>query len=329
MIQTCREKLASEMNPRKLEELVERQEKAAEMTRVALEDLKTHQTEIMKKMDEHRSFLVDLVHQQEVKAREPQIDEEEVTFDHHGEETEETEDKKYANKARKKAHEILTLMDTMPFRKLQDMDATPPAAVTETGESSFHGSVVTDTCSVCKKRDLGLMYCDTCEDLGGLYHAECLTLTDKATRSCGKCVEKSKSSSTSPSGPTEGYQKGGSNTMEDKEDKRTSKIPTKNTSKNEKGISPTSSSSSMSESSESSTSTSDSSVKPYSPRLRRALGETTLPALKSTTSKSSSKGTPQQDQISPLQTRGQRTAKHAKKTREDAFDTSEEEDSDK
>lgn len=324
LIQACKEKLTSELNSSKMEELVSRQEKAAETTRIALEDLKTHQTEIMKKMDEHRTYLADLLQQQERKEEDNR--EEEVIFDQQGEEVEETTGKKYTKEARKKAHEILTLMDKMPFRKVNDLEANPNVEEAPNEEAAFHKSVSIDICKVCRKKDLGLMYCDTCEELSGLYHAACLTLTDKATRSCKECIEKLASlSTTGKEDETEGLDHG---TAESKgEEAMAEAEANEHVDGGNKAASPLSSSSS---SSSSSASSSESDAKPYTPRLRRALGETSLPALKNPTKinhKSKTEETSLKQIISPVQTRAQRTAKTTQKKREDAFDTSEEEES--
>ena len=326
LIQSCKDKLNSETNPSKLEDLVKRQEMAAETTRIALAEIKTHQTEMMKKMDEQRTYMENLLHQREKTAEAQGVDEDEVTFDHQEDVAEESTKTKYARDARKKAHDILNLMDTMPYRKLSDLETNTTKKDAANEEDAFHTSVVTDICQVCKKKDLGLMYCDTCEELGGLYHAACLTLTDKATRSCDECIGKKAAHAVSAPAEDKNESRVGNNrsTMD------TSKVEIGTAAASDMDTADDTNETSSTSSSES-TSSSGSSVKPYTPRVRRALGETTLPTLKPTfeanPTSHAEKSTTQD--ISPLKTRGQRLANKAQKIREDAYDTSDEEEADK
>jgi len=195
-------------------------------------------------------------------------------------------------------------------------------------EAAFPPMVTTEICLACNKQDLGLIYCDTCEDLGGLYHAECLTLLDTAKRACAECIRRTRNTKPAEGevNGSESERSGSGGLAQRNSDSKANEATTDRA--NLKKSSDDSDTSLSEESSSTTTSSSESSsntlIKQYTPRQRGKLGNTTLPSLEKATPPYA-KQTSKIIDTSPLQTRGQRK----KNTREDAFDTSEEEDSDK
>ena len=200
MIMTCEERL-SEINLTRLEELVARQEKAAERALSAADEMKVRQQEMIKLFEDHRTYLFDLLTRMETEVTDDQHCDEGVSFAQENDGQSESEENKYAAEARQRANGILSLLDTMPYRRKAPPDSLAPH---DDSAAAFPKMVTTEICMACNKQDLGLLYCDTCEDIGGLYHAECLTLLDTAKRSCPVCVQNSKAALTSTGDKTTG-----------------------------------------------------------------------------------------------------------------------------
>lgn len=225
-------------------------------------------------------------------------------------------DTKYAAKARQKANEILTLMGTMPFHQVADYTMPP---IPLDGETAFHTTVHTEICVVCKQKDLRLVYCNTCDDLGGLYHMGCLTSLDTGKRVCAECLQKHQNTK-------EAMTITGAKEKETEASKPQKKeeVETVLTRENKRSMEPDARTSLSSEdSSQTLTATkslTNSPLRQYTPRQQRTIGKGKLPSLTITHGKQ----TNQTIEISPLKTRGQQKQKR----KEDAFDSSEDEDLD-
>ena len=227
----------------------------------------------------------------------------------------------YTAEVRQKAQHVLSLVRTMPFRKLQDcskataVDSTQESTATS-GKAASETAAGLGSCITCGKRDYSLLYCDNC-NTPSLHHAACMTFVEGlAEYHCNDCYYQGLGTSNNPGAIDES-----GNTEHGKhEDQKIESAP--HLDEEEQMDRDKSDHSEMSMSSSSSSSASL--VIPYTPRNKRNdIRTKTLPSL-TNSEHSSSKGT---DEISPMQTRAQRLAKEkTKKTREDAFDTSDEED---
>lgn len=318
MIKTCEEKLISAINLAKLEELVIRQEKAAEVTSTAAAEINTHRLEMAKVMEEHRKSLLELYPQEGRRDLESKPGEGEEPIIDDGQN--DTEGTKYAAQARQKAQEILTLMETMPFRRMEEHTTSPEH---RDGKAAFHTTVHTEICLVCKQQDLGLLYCDTCDDLGGLYHTGCLTLLDTGNRVCEECFQKHQNAKEVNINTS--IMEDNTETSKRLGGDQTEKALIGGNTQITEAVARTSSSSE--ESSQTSTTTkssTDSPLQQYTPRNQRTKGKGKLPSL-TTAIANHDKQTNRITEISPLKTRGQRK----QKIKEDAFDSSSNDDLDK
>ena len=232
----------------------------------------------------------------------------------------------YTAEVRQKAKHVLSLFQTMPYRKLQD--SIKSTAVESTQESTAisekaasENAAGLESCKTCGKRDYSLLYCDNCNP-PSLHHSACMTFVEGlAEYHCNDCYYHGLEE---PSNGIGTRDEPGTNDRGEQDDKKIESAPhVEEGDQEEKDISD------QSEMSVSSSSSSSSPVKEYTPRYKRNNTRTkTLPSLtNSNQSESKKPKTTDTDEISPMQTRAQRLAnKKSKKTRQDAFDTSDEED---
>ena len=188
---------------------------------------------------------------------------------------------------------VLQLMQTMPMRLppgLTRVTETAPTLVANELDKSLATVVPKAICCVCRKEDVGLLFCDTCPDESlQLYHPECLTFKPGSTkRLCEYCLQCSKDdigedfhtpqkqtksgtnsiSTTTDMINTSPWKEVKSPTQMDKSKQATEQM-TSLSSSSSPPASPSSSSSSSSSSASSSTSSSSSSVSSYAPTYQR------------------------------------------------------------
>ena len=319
---------SSEIDERinELRTLVLRQESAAGMASEAARKTNEQQMRIIEMLDAQQKYLQNMTERQR---------DEQPKFDQSGDGIENSleidtsyqmQSEEYTTEVRQKAKHVLSLFQTMPYRKLQDCGKSTTVESTQesTAISERAASETTaglESCKTCGKRDYSLLYCDNCNP-PSLHHAACMTFVEGlAEYHCNNCYYQGLEE---PSHNLGAMDEPGFTEQGEHEDQKIESVPRfEEEEQVEKDISD------HSEMSMSSSSSSSSLVKPYTPRETRKNTRTkTLPSLTNSVQFDSKKpkatGT---DDISPMQTRAQRLANEkAKKTRQDAFDTSDEED---
>ena len=318
ILKACRDRPPEDNNMEMIQQLVARQEQAAEKTAAAERAMAEKYDRIVSLLSEQKEYMQQWMNQA---PSEPSIDfggtEDEPRLELTEEDITQSTLEKYNSDVRQHARDLLAFHETMPYAK-KALEKDEKVGTQSDGGSNTTESQIApkDLCKRCNKKDLMLIYCDKCPDPVDLYHPGCLEhVKDQQIRICQECVS--------------GVTNTEDNTLPTREnDLATTDItkPTMRRPEESKGIEEvasrhsdfmsisSSSSHSSSSSSTSSSTTSHAQVYVNTPRTR------TLPHLKQTNTQQI---ITTETKISPLQTRGQR-AKKAKQ-REDAFDSSDDE----
>ena len=301
-----------------LQPLVIRQEQAAEKAAEAAKKTNEQQSLIIKLLESQQEYLrrltesnvdasVDFGRNDDIQDTPRKVDD-----------IEQTKNKMYTAEIREKARHVLALAKTMPYTRAHEWKAAETEPSTAEPATTGEGAAGLGVCKECGKRDYSLLYWDRCEDLANLYHAGCMTFVEGlAEYHCNGCYNNE----------TEGHPSTNGGHTETNLDMQTSlKRPVfaqegEGESDEKDNLDQTEMSISTSPSSASSISMED-----YKPRYKRNTPRTkTLPSLKDAESNDRPNANKKINEISPLQTRAQRQAKEkAKKAREDAFNTSDE-----
>ena len=320
IMKACLDRPQEGKNMEVLEQLIARHEQAAEKTVAAERAMAERYDSIVTLLQEQKDYIRQWGMQT---PSETSIDygmtDEEPTKNMTDEEITQSILENYSTDVRQHARELLALHETMPYTKLaidqNGQEEKRPASGMDMTESQ---TAPKDVCNRCNKKDLMLIYCDKCPDPVDLYHASCLEyVAESKIRICQECVSGVENRNTPPTSADQPTK-----TNDVTQSTETNDAPhmlAEVASHHSEFMSISSTSSDTSSKSASSSS----SVASYKPTYTATPRTRTLPHLNQT---KSTQPKPTED-ISPIQTRGQR----AKKTRqrEDAFDTSSEEESDK
>ncbi len=213
---------------------------------------------------------------------------------------------------RTRAMGVLNLMESFPHTPPTWMGTTP--AIKPPADIEHNVNAAESICTKCKQQDIGLLFCDRCPEALTLYHPTCLIrIEGTSDRVCDHCWDEIQTLTGTPSTQQE-------TTRDDTTSAKTilrgdggTSQPTTRDALTKLGEASDSESSDMS----------SSSASEYNPSFRpRTRGQREQQTQSSSHTKTTNK------QIattkgSPLQTRAARKA--GKTVREDAFDTSEEE----
>ena len=312
IIQVCENKYKIGNEVEKLRELVTRQEETALQTSVEIKELKEQNAIILQMLTAQQDCtrqtggttnLMKASHDDKTDGIEDGVTNNLLDYD---------------AEVRKRALDVLSLVDKMPLTK--SLGGKQGSGTSDTNTSTWHQTaarIQKTSCNQCGQQGLGLIYCDKCEP-PRLYHAHCMTFKeDEMTHICQECghrgAEPTRQTQTEEGKGlgTEGKVQSPSKDVDTLEEDTADDTPEK---------------SDMSTSTSDSSSSSGASTEEYKPRQEKQTPRTrTLPTLTPTSHEKNPPHSGAHKFKSPMQTRAQRLAKTTK-PREDAFDTEDEDD---